>query len=190
MAGFTQKIVDPLLKQGIARLEEAQKTQDVTARTDDIINASYKNDLDFLDATKKILPRKLKAAAAMFVGALAAAGGIMAATSLVAAVAGTTGFAIPLAVAGVAVFGGGLGVFSKAQSDQNKLAHARGVVSRMAEGTIRNLVKVFPAETAKASKLASYLKSKFNPAASDNAPDAAAIAPAVIIASTILTRRF
>jgi hypothetical protein len=172
--GFMQKIVDPLVQRSLSRVLKAQDAQDVTQRTDDIINAKYTNDIEFLKETRKVLRRKLGFVALMGIGALAFAGGVMAATSLVAAIAGTTGFAIPLALAGATAFVAGAGLTLKSNDDRDRLDYARDMVSRTTEGMIRNLMQVFPAETAKASKLAAYLKSTFNPAASN---DAATTAP-------------
>ncbi len=177
MAGFNQKILDPLTKEANGKLEQALGAEDITARTDGLITARDESEAKFKTAYRNEALKTAGAGATGLLGLAATYLGISTATSLIALLAGTTGFAIPLAIIG-AVVAGASGVSAyKTAGNMDKLKNAWNAFSKKADAEVKNLVQAHPEETAKSSKLSAYLKRVFNSSASEAKPAAAAPAP-------------
>jgi hypothetical protein len=179
MARFQQKILDPLTRDANSKLDQALAVGDITERADALVTARDDGEASFKKAINGQKLRVAGAAVAGTIGAAAAAFGFWTATSLLAVLAGTTGAAIPFALAGLALAGASIVVGASSGSNIGKLTETWKSFSKKADSAISSLVTAHPEEAQKSSKLSAFLKRVFNPAASDKpAAQAAPAAPA------------
>ena len=167
MSRFDKSTLNPLIRDASRRITAALGQDDITARADALVSAREENTEAVAKISKRQKWKMLGLAALAVVGIAGAAAGGIVATSVIAAVAGTTGFAYPLMAAGVSLFGGAAAFLGITVGENNTLnAIAKGLDQKI-NSEVSNLVTAYPAETAKSSRLSAFLKRTFNPAASN-----------------------
>ncbi len=124
MSGFELKILDPLVRNASLKIDAALGAEDIAARTQGLLTARDDNEAAFGRIAKRQVYKMLGSGLLACLGALAAAFGIMAATSVFAIIAGTTGDAIPLVVAGAVVFLAGATFLVVASANSNRVKRA------------------------------------------------------------------
>jgi hypothetical protein len=100
------KTLDSLVERASRRIDAALDVEDV-ARSGRLLAAQEESKAAFGRAARRQIYKMVGAGALAIVGGLAVIAGISAASSIFATLAGTTGYAIPLAIAGAAVFAAG-----------------------------------------------------------------------------------
>jgi hypothetical protein len=166
MRTFQPKKLHSLVEAASARIDGAQRIEDIAARTDGLLAAREENGATLRAAAWRQTFKVIGAGAMAIVGGLAAALGVMTARSIFAILAGTTGYAIPLAIAGVIVCGGGLFLLAIAAVNYKRVKDSLKSLNAKIDLAVSGLIEAYPQETSKSSRLAAFLKQTFDRAAS------------------------
>jgi len=166
MATFQLKTLNSLVETASARIDAALRIEDIAARTDGLLAAREENGAAFGPAAWRQIYKVIGAGAMAIVGGFAAAIGVMAARSIFAQLAGTTGYSIPVAITGVIVCGGGLFLLAIAGLNYKHVKDSLKSLNGKIDRAVSGLIEAYPQETSKSSRLAAFLKQTFDPAAS------------------------
>ncbi len=186
LTSFRDEILKNIIHKASDRLKSASNIGGITERTDALIAAREENDRSFDKASFGPNLKIWGLGMLQTLGTLAAVSGLTIGLGMVLPLAiGAGGLAVlPLMLAtftgyGAAAFGTIRGmeyiadrITSTAAADRRDIAEAKKESADAADQALTQLRQVYPAETAKSTRLAAFLKRTFNPAATD-APKAA-----------------
>ena len=170
MSTFRLKKLDSLVDTASARIDAALRIEGIAARTDGLLAAREENGAAFGPAAWRQIYKVIGAGAMAIVGGFAAVLGVTTATSILAVLAGTTGYSIPVAIAGVIVCGGGLFLLVIAAVNYKRVQDSLQSLNGKIDRAVSGLIEAYPQETSKSSRLAAFLKQTFDPAASREKP--------------------
>jgi hypothetical protein len=118
------KTLDSLVHKASGEIDAALGVEDIASRTDGLQAARAENGTVFGRAARRQFYKMMGAALLAIAGGLAVALGIITARSIFATLAGTTGLAIPLAIAGAIVFAAGASFLGVAVVNYNRVKSA------------------------------------------------------------------
>jgi hypothetical protein len=124
VARFQLKSLDSVVRKASGRIDAALSLEDITARTDALRSARGENGTAFRQAARRQICKMLGAGLLAIVGGLATAVGITAARSIFATLAGTTGYSIPIAIAGFVAFAAGASFLGVAAVNYTRIKNA------------------------------------------------------------------
>ena len=141
MALFQLKTLDSMVQKASGRIDTALRVDDIAARTESLLTARQENGAAFGQAARRQIYKMAASGALAVAGGLVAAFGIITATSIFAILAGTTGLAIPVAIAGGTAFGIGAASFGISAVNYNRVKRAWQSLNGKIDHAVSSLVK-------------------------------------------------